>query len=492
MNHAHRSSTALLSLATVVIVTLTISGSAIGDDTIDGTTGPGGDAEATSDTETAPAVADTARPEPPASDRQDAADAADEVEAERPAAAGGPVGWRPHGSLFTRWETRRGYSLEGADASDYVRYRARVGAANPRVVAGEGVHAGVRFTAQSAGMHGIGGDTLEQPALGLHEATINIGRGIHELQAGRFEMSYGEEVIIGAVGWHPLGRAFDGARWRMRPDEAPEIDVFATTLQEGARLGLPGTPLGAGDHLFTGVYNMFAPLLPGDFEFDAYALQRIRPATDVAADRDPDAGAEPEDAGLERLPGAVEWTFGARLKGSVDILDARAEGGTQQGHRVTNHGRRSVSAWHALAELGVRPSDTLPRAAVQVFHASGDDPASTTDNAWQTPFATGHRWLGWTDIAGGRTNIQGIAGHLSHTPLPQLGLTADIHRFIRPVGAGGDSSGFGTEVNAGMAWTLARGLVLRGAWGTFLPDSSTFGDDTDPRHFAEVELRLTF
>jgi hypothetical protein len=48
------------------------------------------------------------------------------------------------------------------------------------------------------------------------------------LQAGRFEMVYGTERFFGAVGWHYIGRSWDGARIRLKPGF--NLDVFALTM----------------------------------------------------------------------------------------------------------------------------------------------------------------------------------------------------------------------------------------------------------------------
>ena len=399
------------------------------------------------------------------------------------AVSSGPA-WAPHGSFFSRWEPRRGYDLGPAEGSDYVRYRARLGVDGSDLVRQGALSAGVRWSAQAGGLYGIGGDTLDHPEVGAYEATLELRHGTQRLQVGRFEMSYGEEVIIGAVGWHHLGRSFDGLRWQWRPAQGPQVDIFATTLHEGATLGVLGTPLGAGDHYFTGLYVGLAPMLPAQLELDLYTLQRIRPATDRPA-----LGGEEAP---EQLELAIEVTLGARFKGTFGMVDARAEGGVQRGHRRAAELRRDVAAWHGVAEVGVQPTSAWPRLALQAAYATGDDPDTADDEAWQTPFSTAHRWLGWTDIVGPRSNIQALSGHVSYRPLAALLLSTDVHHFTRPVGPEGSSAAFGTEVNVGAGYTLARGLIVRAAYGAFVPSSESFADDDDLRHFGELELRLTF
>ena len=129
-----------------------------------------------------------------------------------PAPAAEPLGFT--GSLFARFEARRGYSASGLTASDYVRYRTRLGLVTPWRRGAEGLAVRARVVPQSAGYWHVGGDSLDDAALGLHEGAIEIEHGAVRLEAGRFEMVYGDHLVIGNVAWDPTGRSFDGVRLR--------------------------------------------------------------------------------------------------------------------------------------------------------------------------------------------------------------------------------------------------------------------------------------
>lgn len=50
------------------------------------------------------------------------------------------------------------------------------------------------------------------------------------LQAGRFEMTYGNNRLLGPANWNPVGRAFDGVRLSLQNDF--KLDFFAVTIRE--------------------------------------------------------------------------------------------------------------------------------------------------------------------------------------------------------------------------------------------------------------------
>jgi hypothetical protein len=69
--------------------------------------------------------------------------------------------------------------------------------------------------------------------LDLHQGYVRLSDLFDlpmDLQAGRFEMVYGTERFFGAVGWHYVGRAWDGARLSLKPGF--KLDLFALTMLE--------------------------------------------------------------------------------------------------------------------------------------------------------------------------------------------------------------------------------------------------------------------
>lgn len=386
------------------------------------------------------------------------------------------------GSFFSRYELRRGYAqapvIGDEPASDLFRYRARFGLHVDRLTT-EPVELGVHFVPQAGGFWHVGGDELADPVLGLHEAWIDIARPGFRIDVGRFEMAYGDHLVIGNVGWHHLGRAFDGLRGHFEAGDA-WFDVFFTVLNEGFVQGPFAEPYGASDTYFAGAYAGLGELIWEKLDLDLYLLSRIWPGVENLPD-DPDLEV------IEQDP-AADVTAGVRLKGRAGVIDFRAEQGLQGGTRPggTVEAARDVFAYQGDVELGLDLRETLPlRVSGEAFYASGDDPNTFEIEAYDQLYPTGHKWMGLMDVVGARSNVYGgvLHGQVFLTPVI---LSVDAHAFWRPEPVVGTDEFLGTELNAGAAWTIAGPLVVRGLYGVFVPDAA------DALHFVEVEARVTF
>jgi hypothetical protein len=383
-------------------------------------------------------------------------------------------------SFFTRFETRRNYSPGGIDASDFVRMRARLLLTTAPLAVREGLDLQLRFAPQATGLWHVGGDTLDDPALGLHEGVLVLRGARLRGEIGRFEMVYGEHLVVGNVDWHETGRAFDGLRLRFAPrgDAGPWVDLFGAWLTEGFVEGPFGEPFGAGDQVFTGLYGALGPLLADGLALDLYALLRLWPTTDA----------------IQRQ-GAAMPTFGVRVKNRSGLLDYRLEAGVQVGSRPapvptgeTQAGDNpTVFAYQADLEVGINLAGDALRIALEGLVASGDDPETADEREdWDQLFPTAHRWLGYMDFVGPRTNVTSGVLHVAYRAQPWL-FTVDGHAFWRPEPPPGQDSYFGTELDLGVLYALGNGLHVRGGYGLFLPAEDVA---PDPLHFVELELRF--
>ncbi len=79
----------------------------------------------------------------------------------------------------------------------------------------------------------------------LHQGYVKLMKPFEwdvNVQAGRFEVVYGTERFFGAVGWHYVGRAFDGVRFSILP-ESWKFDLFGLTVYESVDYIGNATPL---------------------------------------------------------------------------------------------------------------------------------------------------------------------------------------------------------------------------------------------------------
>ena len=457
------------------------------------------------------------------------------AEEPEPAAPTGPT-VRPLAYMMTRFEHREGYDALGSARalqtsgcyggtgatplladSDCIHYRARVGLEITNLAIGPDVSAIVRFLPQVAGTWamttiglgspgGVGasssGGTVDA-LLGLHEASLALQLGtVVRAEVGRFEMGYGDAVVIGNLDWNPNARAFDGARLHITPQPSSWwIDAFWTLVNEGHAFSLTGaaTNLGFGqaDQSFYGIYAGLGPLLDArpTTALDVYALFRqTNNRTDVAA--------------MAEREWSLRATIGARLRYRVDIVDFRVEGAFQTGREGALRAvsgafgsAQTVLAGFAIGEVGVWALEDRLRFALEGNYGSGNAPCTgtgctdSTQEAYDPLFPTAHAFLGYTDVMGQRTNSASGVLHVSGRPLDTLTINLDWHVFVIPERAAGVAGNYaGQEGNLSLIWTPVPGLRGRAMYGVFLPDTAAWRPigsatyTTQPVHFLEVEL----
>jgi hypothetical protein len=409
--------------------------------------------------------------EPPAAEPPPAADpppAAEEKAA---------VGLVPTASFWTRYEFREGYADIGRAhprfrEMDMFWYRARFGLSTTPVDVGNGKNVVVFFEPQASGFWGDKNEgkpnNIADGALGIHQAKVRInGEGGGWLDAGRFEMAYGEHVVIGTVGWHQTARTFDGIRGHLKMDKG-WLDLFFTQNYETPA---DQAPFGAGDAYFMGAYAGLGEMVGEGVDLDAYVL------ADVA----PRSAPDPDEL-------AANVTVGSRFKKKMGNLDIRAEAGVQ----FWAAGGPGGFAWHGLAEVGHKLGDAT-RVAAQGFAASGDDPTTTENEGWRQLYPTAHKFMGWMDIIGPRTNIMGGILRGRHK-VGKTALGADAHVFLRmqPSTAGGsDDALAGIEIDTFAKHPLGKNLFVKGGYSIFLPGEDVYGPDKDPVHYVEATLGYT-
>ncbi len=403
----------------------------------------------------------------------------------------------PSASFFTRFEARDGYDRLGVSRDrwlegEWVAYRARFGLRTAPLPLGEDSLAILQFTPQASGLWGELPSTVSDAQLGLHEGYLRLKNPWLELDLGRFVMNYGDALVIGSLDWNQTGRSFDGARARFLPgDSGLWIDLFVTQQAEGLTRGEASDRrienVGHGDEYLMGAYVGLGPGLGGELELDLYSLAQLWPrTTGVPLDE-----TDPRTTYVTYST-AVQSTSGLRIKQRVGPLDYRAEGGVQVGHRPALAGKQSVRALQADFELGVSLLNDRFRLAVEGLYASGDDRTTLLDaEGWDQLYPTAHKWLGFSDIIGPRTNVYGPVGYLQVQLFERLRLEWQGHVFYRPRPAAGADAYAGTEIDTVARYGLGRGLELRALWAHFTASGDHFAEE-GTANYGELELGYRF
>lgn len=245
---------------------------------------------------------------------------------------------------------------------------------------------------------------VQQAFLGV---AIPAGRGTLAARAGRFELGFGRERLVGPVDWSNTRRAFQGLTVRAA---GPRGDVTGFLVRPVAvRRRTPN--IADSTRRF---YGVIATRTAGPRRAELYWL---RNETGTAVFNG--------TTGYER-----RHTFGARVvRGpAAGRFDAELEAAWQTG----SVGGGSVGAWLATAVLGRSfGGPGAVRAYVAVDAASGDSGGTDADvGTFNQLFPTGHAHLGYVDLHG-RQNVIALSAGASARPLANTTLLLDAFVFRR-------------------------------------------------------------
>jgi hypothetical protein len=294
-------------------------------------------------------------------------------------------------------------------------------------------------------------------------------------------MNYGDALVIGNLGWHQTGRAFEGLRGRLSLGAA-WVDAFLTQPSEGRPLS---DPLAAGDQYFYGVYANLGPMVADGMGLDVYLLGQTSPTTNGVVD-DPN---NPTMRGPKTLSG-TEMTLGTRAAQELGSFDYRAEAGLQFGSRPAVGEATSVLAYQVDAEVGVRAPFGV-RFSVGGLVASGDDPETSKSEAYNQLYPTAHKFLGLSDIFGARSNVGSLNSSLTYKAMSALTLKAQGHAVWALETAPGVKGYSGTEIDSHVVLALGAGLTLRTMYALVLASADGPLGDDGPAHYWETELSYT-
>jgi hypothetical protein len=355
------------------------------------------------------------------------------------------------GEVRLRTESLR--PVTDARWDNYTLLRTRLGVTAP-------VNANVRAFAQLQDARVFGGTpgTMHGSAaqLDLHQGWIEFSGTFGEtglaLRGGRQEIALGNERLIGAVGWSNTGRTFDAARLGAKlPGGRAQADLFFATIAEGGTRHRDSNGLGLeSDRWLAGVYGA-ARLLDVHLLYDENASQGVY--------RDVD-----------------RFTAGGMLKAPATLpLVATLEGSYQFGDQTAHAAgmvpiEQDIRAWMVGARLGRNAVVPLmPYLGVGVDVLSGDaDPLGDSYRAFNTLYATNHRYYGYIDLfldPAARTGGRGLVDLMGNAKLAlgRSALEVDVHRFLLAQPGTLDSRAIGWELDLTYPFRFAdAGRILVG------------------------------
>ena len=304
--------------------------------------------------------------------------------------------------------------------------------------------------------------------LDLHQGYVRLALGTSGRVAatvGRQETNFGGQRLVGAVGWTPQGRSFDGVRLTAEPGWG-RLDLVAYKLRES------GVTDAAEADLF-GVYGVF-DVGKGN-ALDLYVLY------------DREAG----------LLSTDRFTYGGRLAGTTGSVTFRGEVSLQGGERRG----ADVSAYMMGGRVGTSFGDGRGTAALWVDLLSGDaDQGDGRSRVFDTLFGTNHKFYGFADLFldipthTGGLGLRDMAIKTGYELTESLRADAALHQFDLAEQGGFSTSSLGQELDVTLGYRHSANLGLSAGhsivWSTV--PLRTLGRASGTVHVGYVMLDATF
>ncbi len=286
---------------------------------------------------------------------------------------------------------------------------------------------------EGRGSYSTGDDRNPNPEadgpMDLHQGYFTVGNHKEfpvSLKAGRQELSYGDERIIGAFDWNNLGRVFDTAKVRWQnPWFAADFFTGRLVLPDDNNFNMPN------DYdWFSGIYASTKKIPKQTTEAYFLARNTSPGSARTITSSTPTGGASPRDI----------YTFGVRMKstpGDWGNWDYMGEFMGQFGHfndpAIPTASARSLE--HQAYAIFVGGGYTwtqlayAPRVGLEYNFGSGDsNPTDGKHETFENLFPTNHKFYGFMDIFS-LQNIHNVRLTSSIKPVPRLTLTFDYHAF---------------------------------------------------------------
>lgn len=308
----------------------------------------------------------------------------------------------------------------------------------------------------------------------LHQAYVQIGHLFNlpvNVKLGRMEVIQGSQRFIGAVGWHNIGRSFDGVIFKWFNGKN-YLDVFAFQEVESNAAENDGDK---------GVYGLNGNfLLNPDVTLQPFFIwQRTNPNDDLN-----------------------RFTTGVYVKGKAAGQLAYEADFAYQGGTLAN---QDVTATLAAANVSYTfKSRAKPALKVGVDFVSGDDDFSDEKvKAFDTMYATNHKFYGFMDYflnlpvnTLGRGLIDSYV-NVSISPKQKSRLQVIFHRLAAHqdfvTDSGETASLFGNEIDLIYSLKYSKNISLTGGFAIFSPGEifkQTRGEDTSTWAFVMTTVRL--
>ncbi|MDX8404008.1 MAG: alginate export family protein [Mariprofundaceae bacterium] len=307
----------------------------------------------------------------------------------------------------------------------------------------------------------------------LLQAYLQYDLGDFGLRLGRQQLAYGDERLLGHLGWKDVSRTFDGVKGMYHAGSV-KLDLFAVHPADLIAM-TPSTTSPQGEALVTWEDRRL---------LGAYGTYTFAPKTGIDAYFINWHHNQQAAVGKGRNLN----TFGTRLFGKWNGFDGTAEAVFQTG-TWANNVSQNASAY--VVKAGYTFDMWKTRVGVEYDYSPGDATPNTDDHEdFVFPFHTNHAYYGEMDRFSW-ANMKDLHFSLKTSPLQGFAFIADTHllylaeakgNWIDVVGTGNLFPGSptytqtkaGTEIDLKLVYKVGaiKGLKLVGLYGIFNPGAA--------------------
>lgn len=325
------------------------------------------------------------------------------------------------------------------------------------------------------------GDLSSTANVDFHQAFFQIQDAIFRrlwIRAGRFEVNYGNQRVFGSVGWHNIGRSWEGALFAYRHEQV-RVDMFYLKRME----------MNDEDY---------------DRDFDLYGLYGTLPSIKLDLFGFYELHADSNGYVQERLQ---RYNVGTYFTGVYNRIDFTAQGVFQFGQiprdSLPDRLVQDISAFMFTVEAGYTfEGRGGVRVAAGIDYSSGDDGKDSTKyKAYTNAYYTGHKFRGFMDYFVSSEKF-GLVDYIltgKIKPADRWETRLDLHYFRAAADYLSKSDtvltkNIGTEIDLTVTNKSLKGVTLAGGGSLFFADKhfSEAGDQRKTGIWAYLMTTINF
>ncbi len=296
--------------------------------------------------------------------------------------------------------------------------------------------------------------------LDIHQANIILKEPLGipiSVKAGRFEMNYGTQRFIGAVGWHYVGRTFDGAIFSY--NDGISIDAFALTHSEYQKY-IPNAAASVyhdslPENNSYSIYGVWSKKELGKFHIlDLFGYFEINRQKNIAGD-----------------PVFSMGTIGTNYNGSFGDFSTLLEAAYQLG----NKDAMDIGAYLISLQGNYKIGSFSFGAGADILSGT-DAEDKETFSTFSPTYGTNHKFYGYMDYfinIPSNTNLLGLHDfYLTAKWFPKnsdFNSAADFHVFTTDKEDMNGETGLGNEIDLTINYKMNKGTTVTWGGSLFMP-----------------------